>query len=137
MLPDALNTNQIMDRTAAEVEFGRIRTADRTTEFAALAESPNQENRLKVSHQETGSGVGRRRRSVVRFDKQINAAVGGEYVPCSAYIVLDLPVGSISDYTGATDVLAQLLTFVGTLAGTTLLHDGTGNGAVALLHGTL
>jgi len=139
MLNNTLNTNEVKDSAGVEVEFTRLSTADRSTEFAKVGESPAYEHRLKVSHQETGSGLTKRRRSVVRIDKQVASTVDTtKTVTCSAYLVLDSPIGGLAAGTEFANVLAEVLSFCATTgAATTVLFDGTGNGAVALLSGGL
>lgn len=137
MLSNTLVTNEVKNAAGTEVEFGRISTTARSTEFAQVAETPNAPHRLKVSHQESGSGVSLRRRSVVRFDKTVT---GVSLVPrvVSAYLVVDLPVGDMATSTESKNVLAEVLSFCASLgASTTILYDGTGNGAVALIDGGL
>lgn len=139
MLSNTLNTNEIKNSAGAEVEFSRLSTKDRSTEFSQIAESPAAPHRLKISHQETGSGLKQRRRSVVRIDKMVVSNLDATlYVPVSAYIVLDAPVGAITSMAEPTNVIAELLSFCATTgAATTVLFDGTGNGAKALLDGGL
>lgn len=137
MLSNTLNTNEVKNASAVEVEFNRISTAARSTEFAQIAETPNLPHRLKISHQETGSGSTTRRRSVVRFDKTV-AGASGLPRTVSAYCVLDAPVGDLGAQTEIKNVLAELMSFLATTgAATTVLFDCTGNGAVALIDGAL
>lgn len=59
-------------------------------------------------------------------------------VPSAAYIVIDSPVGAMTTNSVLTDLLANVLSFVGTTgAATTVLFDGTGNGAKCLVGGDL
>jgi len=137
MLSNTLNTNEVKDAASAEVEFSRIATNGRSTEFAKVSETPNSPYRLKVSHQESGQGALLRRRSVLRIDKVV---AGVSLVPrtVSAYLVLDAPIGDLSASTEIKNVLANLLSFAGTTgAGTTVLLDCTGNGASVLVDGSL
>lgn len=137
MLAITLNTNEIKDRAAVEVEFGRIATDMRSAEYAQLTEAPSAPHRLKISHQESGSGASKRRRSLVRFDKTVTG-VSTKPVVVSAYAVVDIPVGDLSTYDAAKDVLAELMSLCATTgAGTTVLFDCSGNGASALVQGTL
>jgi len=139
MLSNTLNTNEVKDSAGVEVEFTRIKSSDRDTEFAKISESPALPHRLKVSHQETGLGFKRRRRSVVRFDKTSMSTVDSVTpVTTSAYLVCDAPVGAITTTAELVHVIANLLSFVGTTgAATTVLFDGTGNGAKCLTTGEL
>ena len=137
MLSNALNTNEVKDASAAEVEFSRISTNGRQTIFAKVGETPNAPYRLTVSHQEVGTGADLRRRSVVRFDKTVT---GVSLLPrkVTGYVVVDAPTGDLSASTEIKNVIANLLSFVGSLgASTTILYDCTGNGAVVLTDGSL
>lgn len=137
MLTNTLNTNEIKNAAGTEVEFTRLSTGDRKTEFAMISETPALPNRLNISHQESGTGVNRRRRSVVRFDRttagELDTTVN---VKSTAYVVLDSPVGNLSTSAAQKAVLAQLISFVASLgASTTILYDCTGNGADVLVSG--
>jgi hypothetical protein len=139
MLSNTLNTNEIKNAAGTEQEFGRLLINNRETEFSLLTESPSLPHRLSIKHQETGSGVNGRRRSVVRIDKTVMSTVDTTLpVTVSAYMVLDAPVGALVANTEMANTLANLLSFCATTgAATTVLFDGTGNGAVALLSGGL
>lgn len=137
MLSNTLNTNEVKDSAGAEVEFSRLSTNGRITEYSKITESPNAPYRLKISHQETGVGSAQRRRSVVRFDKTVTG-VSLQPRVVSAYLVLDAPTGDLSASTELTNVIANILSFCATTgAATTVLFDGTGNGASALISGGL
>jgi len=139
-LSNTLVTNEVKNAGGTEVEFARLSTGPgRTTEYASLTETPALPNRLVVSHQETGSGNNRRRRSVVRFDKtsagEVDTTVN---VKSSCYVVCDFPVGNLAATTAPKAVLAQLISFIASLgASTTILYDCTGNGADTLINGGL
>jgi hypothetical protein len=139
MLSNTLNTNEIKNSAGTEVEFSRLSTSDRSTTFAQIAETPSLPHRLTIQHSETGTGIKKRRRSVVRFDKTTLSGVDAVTpITTSAYVVLDFPVGGASTAAEATHVMAELLSFCASLgASTTILYDGTGNGATALLSGGL
>lgn len=139
MLSNTLNTNEVKNSTGAEVEFSRQSTSDRKTVFSQVGESPSLPHRLSISHQETGVGLKLRRRSVVRIDKTVISPVDDVTpVTVSAYIVLDLPLGALETFAEPTHVIAELLSFCASLgATTTILYDGTGNGAAALINGGL
>jgi hypothetical protein len=137
MLSNTLVTSEVKNAAGTEVEFNRISSTARSTEFAQVAETPNLPHRLKISHLETGSGVALRRRSVARFDKTVvGASLTTRMV--SAYLVVDIPVGDLSSSTEIKNVIAELLSFCASLgASTTILYDCTGSGAVALVEGGL
>lgn len=119
------------------MEFGKLSANGRTKEYLYLTELPGYPNRFKVSHQESGSGTARRRRSVIRFDRT-DSGVDGKPVTMSVYVVVDIPVGDLADYSKPKDQLANLMSLLATTgAGTTVLFDCTGNGASALINGTL
>lgn len=138
MLSNTLVTNEVKKADGTEVEFNRISSGPgRKTEFAQVAEVPNAEHRLKISHLETGSGSAQRRRSMVRFDKDVTG-VSGLPVTVSAYAVVDIPTGDLNATTEAKNVLAELMSFLATTgAATTVLFDCTGNGALVLVNGEL
>jgi len=139
-LSNTLVTNEIKNSAGVEVEFARLTTGPgRSTEFAQVAEPPYAPHRLTVAHKESGAGKGLRRRSVVRFDKTVISTVDNVTpVVISAYAVLDTPVGALLTNTEPTNVVAELVSFLASLgATTTILYDGTGNGAATLLNGQL
>jgi hypothetical protein len=139
MLANTLNTNEIKNAAGTEVEFSRISSDARSTEYAQITEVPSLPHRLRVSHQESGAGLKLRRRSVVRFDKTVMSGVDATLpITVSAYLVLDAPIGAMSAITEATNVIAEVMSFCASLgASTTILYDGTGNGAATLLSGGL
>lgn len=137
MLTNTLNTNEIKDAAGAEIEFTRLSIGDRSTIFAAVGEVPYAPYRMTIKHTESGSGFTRRRRSVVRFDRMVTGQITDSGMSSdSCYIVLDTQIGNHTDSAAATKILANLLSFCASLgASTTILYDGTGNGAVCLLTG--
>jgi len=139
VLSNSLVTSEVKNSSGTEVEFSRIAISDRATEFQMVSELPSSPHRLKISHLESGTGLNKRRRSLVRFDKTVISGVDSETpVTVSAYAVLDSPVGALTANTEPAHVLAELMSFLASLgASTTILYDGTGNGAAALLAGGL
>lgn len=138
MLPTTLNTNEIKDAAGTEIQFIRDASGPGSKlTFRKEGESPNLKHRLTISHSETGAGAARRRRSLVRFDKDIEG-VSGVTRAVSCYAVMDAPVGDISATTELAAIMANLNSFLSSLgATTTILYDGTGNGATCLIAGTL
>jgi len=132
-----LVTNEIKNAAGTEVEFTRLSSGDRKAEFAKISETPALPNRLLIAHTESGSGLSKRRRSVVRFDRTTAGEVDTTLnVKSSFYIVGDIPVGNLAAMTAPKDCLAQLISFVASLgASTTILYDCTGTGADALING--
>jgi len=137
MLSNTLTTNEVKNRAGTEIEFTRLSISDRNTVFAQIGESPALPIRMTIKHVESGSGLGKRRRSVIRFDvTHVSGVDLVTPVTTSAYLVLDNPIGAIANSNVAADVIAYVLSFCGSLgASTTILYDGTGNGAAALLTG--
>lgn len=136
-LPANLVTNEVKNAAGTEEEFLRLRVNDRTVVFAKSGETPNAEHRITFSHLESGSGVSKVRRSLVRVDKT-TAGVSGDYVTSSAYMVVSIPIGDLSALTVPTDVVANLLSLcASTGATTTILFDGTGYGAASAINGSL
>jgi hypothetical protein len=139
MLNNTLNTNEIKNAAGTEVEFSRLSVDQRSTVFAQITESPALPHRLTISHGEVGAGIKRRRRSLVRIDKTSVSTVDSVTpVTTSCYVVLDAPVGALTASTELSAVVAEVLSFCASLgASTTILYDGTGNGANALIAGSL
>jgi hypothetical protein len=139
MLSNTLNTNEIKNAAGTELEFTHLTSEGRTREFALINEPPALEHRLSIKHAESGSGINRRRRSVIRFDKTVISTVDlVTPVTISVYMVADIPVGALLAMTEPTNVVANLLSFAATTGGgTTVLFDGTGYGASVLLSGGL
>lgn len=139
MLANTLNTNEIKNSAGTEVEFQRLSTSDRSTVFAQITETPALPHRLTISHQESGGGLTKRRRSLVRFDKTVISTIDNVTpVTVSAYAVLDAPVGALAANSEMANVNAELMSFLASLgASTTILFDNTGNGAATLLNGGL
>lgn len=139
MLSDTLNTNEVKDAAGSAQAFERLYNNNRTTEFRLSAEVPSTPHRLSIGHTEIGAGVKKRRRSVVRVDiKSVSDVDSTLVVSTLGYIVLDNPIGAVTSNAKAAECLANLMSFcASTGATTTILYDGTGNGCVSLLNGSL
>jgi hypothetical protein len=139
MLSNTLNTNEIKNSAGTEQEFGRLSSEARATEYGNLTETPSAPHRFSVKHTEIGTGLSKRRRSLIRFDKSVTGQVDTETAAqTSAYIVMDIPIGNLTAYDEPKNVLANLMSFCATTgAGTTVLFDCSGNGATALINGSL
>lgn len=139
MLNNSLNTNEIKNSAGTEVEFSRLSVSERSTLYSQISETPSLPHRMTISHLEVGSGIKKRRRSVLRFDKTVISGVDSVTpITHSAYAVIDYAIGGASTAAEMTHVLAELMSFLASLgASTTILYDGTGNGATALLAGGL
>lgn len=138
MLPE-LTTNQVKDAAGVEVEFARRSIASGTlpSEFRAVAEAPAYKQQMLVSHQESGSGIDKRRRSVIRFNLESASELDATVTASdSCYVVLDAAIGKHNTTAAQKKVLAHLMSFLATTgAGTAVLFDCTGTGAAALLSG--
>jgi hypothetical protein len=137
--PTTLNTNEIKDSAGVEQEFGRIGSSDRQLTFALLTEVPSRPHRISIKHVETGSGLTLRRRSLVRVDKTILGQVDTtKTVTISAYAVVDAPIGQMTAVAEIANTVANLVSNLASRgATTTILYDGTGYGAEALIYGSL
>lgn len=140
-LSNTLVTNEIKNAAGTEVEFSRLGDGPtaRSTVFAQVNEAPALPHRLNIAHVEQGTGLKKRRRSVIRFDKTVVSTVDNTTpVTVSAYTVLDAPVGAMTLSTEFSNVIAELMSFMASLgASTTILYDCTGNGAKTLVEGGL
>jgi len=138
MLSNTLVTNEIKNSSGTEVEFERLSINGRATEFKAITEVPGRPLRLKISHQEIGTDNNQRRRSLIRFDEVVtNNAVTLEG-NLSCQLVMDIPIGILDDTVPIKRVLAYMMSFCASLGvTTTILYDGTGNGAVVMTTGGL
>lgn len=136
MLPLNLTTNEIRDAAAVEIEFSRMSQNDNSVTFVNTAASPAYPHTIKVSHQSLGGEGTRRRRSLIRVDYSHAGLVSGKVYQTLAYTVLDRSL-EVSNNDAAKMALANLGSLLSTLGTNLHLYDGTGNGAAALLNGTL
>jgi hypothetical protein len=136
-LPLNLTTNEVKNSAGTEVEFLRRLSPPNVLSFSKSGEAYDLPVRLTLQSTETGVGLRRRRRSVVRFDETSISGVDSiTPVTSSFYQVSDIPVGALTVATVPMNVCAYLLSFCATTgAGTTVLYDGTGYGALFLLNG--
>lgn len=139
MLPLTLNTNEVKDSAGTEIEYQSLGIVGRSHIFAKVGESPSLQDRLSINHSESGTGFKRRRRSNNRFDLTVISDIDNVTpVTITGYVVLDTPVGALNSQTAMINVLARIQSFLSTTgAGTTVLFNGTGNGAQCLLTGAL
>jgi hypothetical protein len=141
-LPLTLNTNEVKNAAGTEEEFDTLfgDIGNRTKTWNRVNETQAYPHRITISHSETSPGLlTGRRRSVVRIDKTVAGQVDAlQKMRGSVYIVADLPVGQMTSNALIQDLVANLLSLCATTgAGTTVLFDGTGNGAKALIGGGL
>lgn len=137
MLSNTLTTNEVKNQAGTALSFERIVSADHLTVFKNTAETIGMPHRLKIQHQTSGVGDKEVRRSLVRFDLTIENGQGIKGI-VSAYLNLVVPTGLVEDLDSSKNCLANLLSFCASTGATsTILFDGTGNGAKALLNETL
>lgn len=140
-LATTLTNSEIKNAAGTEEEFQRLGPSPsnpRSSVFARIIEQPAYPHRFTISHDESGQGLNKRRRSVIRFDKTVVGQVDlDETMRDSAYIVIDRQIGQQTSDALTKDVLANLLQLVANTGGaaTTLLLDGTGTGGSNLLSG--
>jgi len=140
MLSNNLNTNEVKNAAGTEVEFEHLEfPPGRARVFSMIGENPSLPHRLSISHEETGTGNKRRRRSRIRFDKtKLSEVDSVTPITGSVYVVSDAPVGHLTTTALIKDLVAELNSFLSTTgAGTTVLFDGTGSGANVLIQGSL
>jgi len=139
MLSNTLVTNEVKNAAGTEEEFERSSMTDHATEYLRVGEIPSYPHRILISHQETGSGVNKRRRSMLKVKKTVAGQVDAtQPMTCSVTTVADIPIGNMSSSSLPNDVMANSMSFLASLgASTTILYDCTGNGAKTLNAGTL
>lgn len=137
-LPTNLTTNEVKDQSGTENEYIRKSSGEGFVQYQLNGAAPNRPYTLKVSHSESGTGTNKRRRSLVRFDHTVIGYSSLAPKVVSGYVVLDIPVGDIEDLVPASKIAANIMSFLASQgASTTILYDGTGYGAAALINGTL
>lgn len=136
-IANELVTNEIKNAAGTEVEFTRISSKDRASEFKCKTEVPSQPYRLLINHQEIGTGMKKRRLSRIKFSKVSLSGVDSVTpIESSVNLALTFPVGGSLDSTVVKDLLANMMSFVATTgAATTVLFDGSGTGAKVLVDG--
>lgn len=139
MFPQTLNTNEVKNSAGAEIEFQRLGSSGRQLDFYQVGESPALPHRISIAHQELGSGLSARRRSKVGVIKTVTGQVdASKPAPISAYVVVDSPIGNLTSLAEVTNAVAELMSLLASKgASTTILYDGTGYGAEALINGSL
>jgi hypothetical protein len=137
-LSASLTSNEVKNSAGAEVEFVRIGGSGRETVWAQVGESPQMPHRIRLAHEEVGSGLGARRRSVLSVTKHNTGSdVDGKQIRTVAQITLDIPIGNVGTYDDTKSVLAELTSLLCTAGTATFLYDGSGNGAAALIGGQI
>jgi hypothetical protein len=73
----------------------------------------DQPHLLKISHQETGAGLKRRRRSLWSIDKVVEDSTSGEQGLLRVYLIADIPQG-IATSTQVTEQITLMKSFLST-----------------------
>jgi hypothetical protein len=135
MLNNTLNTNEVKDRAGAEIELERRSTGPgQITEFKKLSETAGLPVRLSIKHETSGTGIKETRRSVVEAINTVENSDGEKVTSIARFSVVH-PSGLADDFNGLKDAIAMILSFCATTgAGTTVLLDGSGSGANALIN---
>jgi hypothetical protein len=138
MLTNTLSTNEIKNAAGTGVTFDRRSISDHETEFRNTT-NPALPKVLTIAHEEIGNGLKKRRRTKILFDvTSISTVDSITPVVTTIYQVIDSPIGAITSTSPIAEVLAYMNSFMASLgASTTILYDGSGNGAVIALNGTL
>lgn len=139
MLPTNLNTNEVKTVAGAEIEYLFRDSSGRAVEYSKSGEAPYLPQRLKVSHQETGSGLALTRRSLVSTDRTVLGQVDNtKTTQIRVYTVAVVPLGQLTSLAEVSEAMANHVSFLASRgASTTILYDGTGCGAEALINGSL
>lgn len=138
MLPDTLNANQIKDKAGAGVNtFESVNDEGRTRLFRNTAAAYNRPHELAIKHRETGVGLKLIRDSVIICSLVVTGDDGNP-VKVEYLQRLRVPMGNLASQDPVKEVIANGLSFSATTgAASTVLFDGTGNGAIALRNGSL
>lgn len=139
MLNNTLNTNEIKNTAGTAQIFERVRLGPgNTTQFKLSAETLGNPYRLDVKHERVGKGQDERRRSAIIFSATDEDVADGTKYQTRCTLTIDQPTGRADDNTTLAILIANMLSFCATTgAGTTVLFDGSGNGAKVLLNETL
>lgn len=137
MLPQTLVTNEVKDSAGIEQEFGRLYDSERKVVFAKVGEAPNLHQRITVQHSESGAGIDRVRRSNQTTDYEVTG-VSGTKRTIKVSTTVTSPDGDLTSFAPVTTAMAYHQSFLASRgATTTILYDGTGCGAEALINGSL
>lgn len=139
MLAESLNTNQIKNAAGTEKEFFKIGPlGDSGSKYQLIPQDITEPHVMNVRHAIEGTGVGRKRKSVIRFEKSTAGLVDAtKQATCWAQVTTSVDIGNLENLDNLKEVLANLMSFLATTgAGTTVLFDCTGTGAVSILEGS-
>lgn len=137
MLSNNLNTNEVKNAAAVEVEFQHLRypTSD-SREFALIGEAYDMPHRLRVSHRLSGTGLKQKRNSAVSFLKTV-AGSDGSPVTVKCNVTVEIPVGNLGSNDEVENICAEAGSFCFTAGDTTFVHACTTPGVKALIDGSL
>jgi hypothetical protein len=140
-LSNTLSSNEVKNAAGTGISLSSLGDGPtpRSVVFGKTVEDYALPLRLTIQHVESGAGLKKRRRSVLRFDETVISTVDSATpVTGSVYIVADAPIGALLANTPMANLIAYVLSLTATTgAGSTVLFDGSGNGAKALLNGSL
>lgn len=139
MLNNTLNGGEIKNTAGTGETFEEVNRVDGRRIFRNTAYVASQPCEFVIGHQEIGSGIQLRRRSLLRFARTIPGLVDTT-VPMTAsiQIVLDSPIGNLVSDSLPKEVIAHAMSFLASdgIGGTTIVYACTGKGALTLLQGT-
>lgn len=137
-LPNNLTSNEVKTVAGAELEFSRYKTGPGAyVQWRLASASPALPFLLSISHAESGREFRLRRRSLFRTEKTSVSGVDS-VTPITPliYTVCDLPIGAMLTMDEGKAVMAAHISMLASIgASTTILYDGTGTAAAALLNG--
>jgi hypothetical protein len=139
-LPSNLNTNEVKDRAGTEVEFTFFDDSKpRSREWQRSNQAPYLIESIKVQHRDVGKpGFFLVRQSNLRIVKNVLSLVDNStIVPIISSHSLQIPIGALTTFDAVKDVVAYHNTLMATINGTTVLFDGTGTAAAAMIAGTV
>jgi hypothetical protein len=136
-LGTSLTTSEVLNSAGSEVEFLNGGQDGRQQLWIQSSEAPSAPHRIRLSHQEKGSGLNRVRESLLEVSKTVDGADPLNLpVTFKAQLKLTVPVGNTDVLDEAKNVMAELGSLAFLLSGT-YKSDGTGNAAAALIGGTI
>jgi hypothetical protein len=138
-LPTNLTTNEVKNASGTEVEFLHFDAPPRGKIYHNAAVAPSEPQRIRFSHEESGISLKNKRRSLMETSIGVtgNDALG---TPGKIVIrtVAEIPLGLLADFNDVAKAMAYHVSLLASQgASTTILYDGTGYGAAALINGTL
>jgi len=137
MLNAILNNNEVRNAAGTAIIMQSQGTVGRTHTYTYVGSDPRLVTTLTIKHQEVGTGARLVRESLVAAETCSIGADGVTIVKSRAQLKVSAPIGAVNSMAPVTDAVAYLLSFVGTTGTSTLLYNGTGTGAAAVLAGAI